>query len=69
MADDFLCLRCGDTQGIQYILSAGVTLNSSSVTSTILAYHAEGFIRPFSSNSCQAFASEDWLGMVNVRIH
>lgn len=28
----------------------------------------EGFIRPFSSNSCQALATEDWLGIVNILI-
>ncbi len=28
----------------------------------------EGFIRPTSSNSWHALATDDWLGMVNIRI-
>lgn len=43
-------------------------LNSSSATSTMRSYHDEGFIRPFSSNSCHVLATEGWLGIVNIRI-
>mmetsp|Transcript_18083 Transcript_18083/g.51075 ORF Transcript_18083/g.51075 Transcript_18083/m.51075 type:complete len:282 (+) Transcript_18083:62-907(+) len=46
-----------------------VNLWYSSMTSTTRSRNSEGFIRPASSNSCHAFATEDWFVQHGIRIH
>ena len=46
-----------------------VNFANSSATSTTLSRKLEGFIRPSSSNSCHAFAMDDWLVQQGMRIH
>eukprot|EP00539_Tryblionella_compressa_P010444 CAMPEP_0178795314 /NCGR_PEP_ID=MMETSP0745-20121128/10055_1 /TAXON_ID=913974 /ORGANISM="Nitzschia punctata, Strain CCMP561" /LENGTH=91 /DNA_ID=CAMNT_0020453689 /DNA_START=192 /DNA_END=467 /DNA_ORIENTATION=- len=46
-----------------------VNLANSSATSTTRSLKLDGFILPFSSNSCHAFAIEDWFVQHGMRIH